>query len=220
MLSAADPIMKLPAGTTTISGHSGQSLKLSPEPGLMPSPELDGATGTRTPSHGSPPGAVGCGSSAHPALTNRSIATQTLSARTIPGCPCHVNVLRDIAVARPNVQTLQRSWFGPKQPTLWGSTCCPFTNGGMLLTVHLAHDRQRLRPEGDYAMDVRSKRLLACLIETENFNAILSEMAVITALKAEYFRDKSEAKQWAKVSDKLIKLRDWSQLYGPGSGCK
>src|SRR5437764_142352 len=25
----SDPIMKLPAGTTTISGHSGQSLKLS-----------------------------------------------------------------------------------------------------------------------------------------------------------------------------------------------
>ena len=69
-------------------------------------------------------------------------------------------------------------------------------------------------------MEVGSKLLLARLIDTECFNAILSEMAVITALKAEYFGDKSEAKQWAKVSDKLIKLRDWSQLYGPGSGCK
>jgi hypothetical protein len=69
-------------------------------------------------------------------------------------------------------------------------------------------------------MEAGSIRLLACLIETENFNAILSEMAAITAQKAEYFKDKSEAKQWAKVSDKLLKLRDWSQLCGPGSGCK
>jgi hypothetical protein len=69
-------------------------------------------------------------------------------------------------------------------------------------------------------MEVCSKRLLARLIDTENFNAILSEMAIITAEKAVYFKDKSEAKQWAKVSDKLIKLHDWCQLYGPGSGCK
>jgi hypothetical protein len=69
-------------------------------------------------------------------------------------------------------------------------------------------------------MEAGSKRLLACLIETENFNAILGEMAAITGGKAEYFKDKAEAKQWAKVSDKLLKLREWSQLYGPGSGCK
>jgi hypothetical protein len=69
-------------------------------------------------------------------------------------------------------------------------------------------------------MEVCSKRLLACLIDTENFNAILSEMAIITAGKAAYFKDKSEAKQWARVSDGLVKLRDWSQLCGPGSGCK
>src|SRR5262245_26867818 len=31
---AGDPIMNLPAGTTTISGQSGQSRKLAPEPGL------------------------------------------------------------------------------------------------------------------------------------------------------------------------------------------
>jgi hypothetical protein len=69
-------------------------------------------------------------------------------------------------------------------------------------------------------MEVGSKLVLARLIDTENFDAILSEMAVITALKAEYFKDKSEAKQWTKVSDKLLKLRDWCQLYGPGSGCR
>jgi hypothetical protein len=69
-------------------------------------------------------------------------------------------------------------------------------------------------------MEVGSKLELARLIDTENFNSILSEMAVITALKAVYFGEKSEAKQWAKISDKLLKLRDWSQLYGPGSGCK
>jgi hypothetical protein len=69
--------MKLPAGTTTISGHSGQSLKLSPEPGLMQSPEFDGATGTRRPSHGSPLGAVACGCSAYPELTRISTATNT-----------------------------------------------------------------------------------------------------------------------------------------------
>ena len=38
-------MVKPPGGTATISGHSGQSLKLSPEPGLMQRPELDGATG-------------------------------------------------------------------------------------------------------------------------------------------------------------------------------
>jgi hypothetical protein len=36
-------------------------------------------------------------------------------------------------------------------------------------------------------MEVGSKLLLARLIDTESFNAVLSEMAVITALKAEYF---------------------------------
>jgi hypothetical protein len=69
-------------------------------------------------------------------------------------------------------------------------------------------------------MEVCSERLLACLIDTENFNAILGEIAAIAAGKAEYFKDKPEAKQWAKVSDRMVKLRDWSQLYGPGSGCK
>jgi hypothetical protein len=69
-------------------------------------------------------------------------------------------------------------------------------------------------------MEVRSKGLLECLINTENFDAILGEMAVITAAKAGYFSDKSEAKQWARVSDKLLKLRDWSLLFGPGSGCR
>jgi hypothetical protein len=66
-LFSDDPSKKPPAGTTTISGHSGQSLKLSPEPGLMQTPELDAATGTRSPSHGSP-GAVACGGPACPAL--------------------------------------------------------------------------------------------------------------------------------------------------------
>jgi hypothetical protein len=69
-------------------------------------------------------------------------------------------------------------------------------------------------------MEGRSKHLLAGLIDTENFNAILTAMAVIAAEKAQYFTDKSEAKQWARVSDKLLKLRDWSLLHGPGSGCK
>jgi len=69
-------------------------------------------------------------------------------------------------------------------------------------------------------MEVGSNLLLERPIATESFNAILSEMAVITALKAEYFKDKAEAKQWTKVSDRLVQLRDWSQLYGPGSGCK
>jgi hypothetical protein len=69
-------------------------------------------------------------------------------------------------------------------------------------------------------MEARSKCLLECLIDTEDLNAILTEMAVITAAKAGYFANKSEARQWAKVSDRLLKLRDWCQLYGPGSECK
>jgi hypothetical protein len=69
-------------------------------------------------------------------------------------------------------------------------------------------------------MEARSKDQLVRLIDTEDFDAILTQMAVITAAKAEYFADKSEAKQWARVSDRLFKLRDWCQLCGPGSGCK
>jgi hypothetical protein len=90
----------------------------------------------------------------------------------------------------------------------------------MLFTAHLTHDGSPATAGGDYAMEARSKRLLACLIDTEDFNAILAEMAVITAGKAGYFANKSEARQWAKVSDRLLKLRDWCQLCGPGSGCK
>ena len=50
---------KLPAGATTISGQSAQSLKLLPEPGLMQGRVFECATATSNPSHAGSAGIAG-----------------------------------------------------------------------------------------------------------------------------------------------------------------
>lgn len=70
-------------------------------------------------------------------------------------------------------------------------------------------------------MDASSKNILACLVATEHFDDILTNLAVLAYGKSELpDLPKHERKQWRKVSDRLIKLRDWSFHFGPGSDCR
>ena len=70
-------------------------------------------------------------------------------------------------------------------------------------------------------MDQRSKNMIAFIVEGEGFDRVLAELIVITYNKSkEAGVKKSEAKQWRKASDRLVKLRDWCDQFGPGSDCK
>ncbi len=70
-------------------------------------------------------------------------------------------------------------------------------------------------------MDKRSETLLEGLLETHEFDDFLSGLAVVIhrrAFKPEFA--KNESKQWLKVTDRILKLKEWCAEFGPGSGVK
>lgn len=70
-------------------------------------------------------------------------------------------------------------------------------------------------------MDKRSEKLLENLLKTEAFNDFLSSLAIVTHRMAfEPWLGKTESKQWLKVTDRILKLKDWCAEFGPGSGAK
>jgi len=68
-------------------------------------------------------------------------------------------------------------------------------------------------------METRHQNLLAAILEAEGLDKTLTALAVIASGKVPSTH-KMEAKQWARASERIVKLRDWCALYGPGSGCK
>ena len=70
-------------------------------------------------------------------------------------------------------------------------------------------------------MDKHSENLLERLLENHEFEDFLSTLAVVIhhhALKPEF--TKTECKQWLKVTDRILKLKEWCAEFGPGSDVK
>jgi len=75
-------------------------------------------------------------------------------------------------------------------------------------------------------MDECSKNILDCLVGSHGLTHVvgaLSEIAANTSTvhMADGSRDsKREAKQWSKMSTRLMDLHDWCAEFGPGSDCR